>query len=351
MMFKKCQPPRLAVRVLLVLGFGLLTFKLYRYTVHDPLQQSARDAFLALIPDDLASKPVTDERTCNCSQNRTTYTSAMPELQLETPLTFSSCDNYSTWRGPHQWVVSYAFYGPSATGFMKGIEENAQRVAEVYAGWTMRVYHSADTSKTAELEMLCSLWCRYPHLDFCQVGRLPPPLGDVSHANGMVWRFLVLGDSLVDRFIIRDVDSIPYQREVDAVQDWIRSNTSWHFMHDNPVHNTIILGGMWGGTNRNLQETTAMRHNLLADGNNYYMKGADQELLAKHLWSRVQHTGDFVRHASFLCKKLPGSVPFPSQRQNGEFVGAPVLIYENQTISKECPEECRPKDHLDWIHC
>ena len=41
---------------------------------------------------------------------------------------------------------------------------------------------------------------------------------------------LPVGDSLVDYFMSRDSDSLILEREVDAVNEWIKSNTLLHVM-------------------------------------------------------------------------------------------------------------------------
>jgi len=49
---------------------------------------------------------------------------------------------------------------------------------------------------------------------------------------GMLWRFTVVADPTVDRFIVRDVDSRLNYRESIAVEEWIQSNKSFHIMRD-----------------------------------------------------------------------------------------------------------------------
>jgi hypothetical protein len=62
------------------------------------------------------------------------------------------------------------------------------------------------------------------------------------------WRFLPLGDPLVDIFVVRDLDSRLTQRERVAVEEWENSNYTVHAMRDNSNHGTSLLGGMWGAT-------------------------------------------------------------------------------------------------------
>ena len=58
-----------------------------------------------------------------------------------------------------------------------------------------------------------------------------------------------------------------------------------------------------------------------------------------------------IAHDSYLCKNYPFTKAFPTQRRNepNNFVGS--VVSENANLWQECPKECRPKDHLDWIHC
>ena len=58
-----------------------------------------------------------------------------------------------------------------------------------------------------------------------------------------------------------------------------------------------------------------------------------------------------LSHDAYFCKKFPKSRPFPTRRKNvpNNFVGS--YFNKNETHWKECPEECRPVDHKDWIYC
>ena len=58
-----------------------------------------------------------------------------------------------------------------------------------------------------------------------------------------MFRYLVMFDPNVDVFISRDVDSIIWRREVDAVTEWLRSNYTFHSMRDNRNHGVVMLAG------------------------------------------------------------------------------------------------------------
>ena len=83
-----------------------------------------------------------------------------------------------------------------------------------------------------------------------------------------------------------------------------------------------------------------------------FIKGSIKKVLSRPLVSK--HT---LAHDSYLCKKYKDSETraFPTKRIQGvgNFVGS--VIETGGTISfteaYECPKECRPPDHQDWIYC
>ncbi len=45
-----------------------------------------------------------------------------------------------------------------------------------------------------------------------------------------MWRWFPIGDRFVDLWLSRDSDSMIYQREVDAVDAWLKSDKLVHIM-------------------------------------------------------------------------------------------------------------------------
>ena len=75
-------------------------------------------------------------------------------------------------------------------------------------------------------------------------------------------------------------------------------------------------------------------------------KGSDQVFLTDYVYPFVVNRATI--HDSYYCRLYSNSKPFPSKRVGFAFVGN---SFANQTNTKECPIECRPNDHIDWIHC
>ena len=96
----------------------------------------------------------------------------------------STCSEFATLRGKGQKVVSYSFYvneenpDNNERRYFSRIEFRAQEVLESYPGWTMRLYYDVDNEATKK--RLCDLYCRFPHLDLCNVNNLPQPLGNLK---------------------------------------------------------------------------------------------------------------------------------------------------------------------------
>ena len=81
-----------------------------------------------------------------------------------------------------------------------------------------------------------------------------------------------------------------------------------------------------------------------------FIKVHDQTLLAKYVWPWAEKVS--MQHDSFNCRMFPGSIGFPTPRQNtsNNFVGAVVNL--NWTMNWMCPRECRRSGHQhDWEYC
>lgn len=97
--------------------------------------------------------------------------------------------------------------------------------------------------------------------------------------SGLFWRFLVIDDPTVKRFLIRDADSLLSFRERSAVVRWCRSNKWFHTMRDYFSHTELILAGMWGGCHGPIDNIEKMITHYLAKNNNTSPRFQDQHFL------------------------------------------------------------------------
>ena len=193
-------------------------------------------------------------------------------------------------------------------------------------------------------------------------------LNEESHPGletkfGMLWRFAPMADEYVSEWHSRDLDATILEREVLAVQEWKKTNYTFHIMRDNPAHVTDILGGMFGiqqHTNDSKLMRRAEFEKMVHDHGSGWTKGDDQIALTNVLTHSAVE--DSVVHDSYLCLQgyLEGALqlPFPTQRLSGQNFtkpapGVPNFVGNtgNDAIVHVCPVQCRPKDHKDWLLC
>jgi hypothetical protein len=104
---------------------------------------------------------------------------------------------------------------------------------------------------------------------------------------GMTWRFLAACDPTVDIMLSRDCDSQISQREADAINEWLTSDSSFHVIRDNPAHGIEIMGGTWGckGGINDMQELI----DKWTKTHKFINKGDDQIFLRACIWPRIQN--------------------------------------------------------------
>jgi predicted O-methyltransferase YrrM len=131
--------------------------------------------------------------------------------------------------GSNKKIISFSIYGEKPLYYL-GAELNIKEAKEIYPGWICRFYCTKDVPN---LEKLKELDCEVIVPD------LPSP--------PIYWRILACDDPNVDVCIQRDSDSVVNSREKVAVDEWINSDKTLHFMHDcSQGHFHKIMAGMWG---------------------------------------------------------------------------------------------------------
>lgn len=208
-------------------------------------------------PDNQKDSPTKHVSTlCNCGK-----VIAMPdESNLPDPNAFQWCSPESSVRGTHQKVITYTLYGnvqDSAISkrYFSLLKNISLTTEKYYPGWIVRIYHNIRDRDGPEKEahsQLCDIYCRFSHVDLCSFPLLVERIGsstipiDPAHLTGLnprMFRYLVMLDPNTDIFISRDIDSIIWRREVDAVEEWLRSNYTFHVMRDHNNHGVVALAG------------------------------------------------------------------------------------------------------------
>ena len=252
-------------------------------------------------------------------------------------------------------VLSYSLFGKNAWKrygeFIKNIAEEAERNI-LYKDWSIRIYTDA-LSLPVDLQKQYKQ--RYKNLLFCNIAKIPK-YGDLSYRNARIWRYIPIADVSVDITCVRDLDSPLLNRESDAVQQWMDTDTVMHIMRDSPEHTSKIMGGLWcfrGSKDRNFSQMIlelALKYSQNRSLEREADKFNDQHLLNAYIWPLIKN--DVIQHDAFSCIHHKHTTPFPSERTQG-FVGCVRNLKNNECIRKgrKCPEMCRPREHLNWEYC
>lgn len=149
-----------------------------------------------------------------------------------------------------------------------------------FEGWELRIHHDE------------SIW-------HCYYGDVLLRLHDQGLVNlvarpaprtlceGMLWRMLPAWDGSVDRFITRDVDSLPTPRDRQMVEEWIAAGHDAHVIHDSTSH-TGLMGGTAGYIPGAVRLAFGSFEEMLAAAPaDLSQHGADQILLGTVLQNRM----------------------------------------------------------------
>lgn len=163
-----------------------------------------------------------------------------------------TCDLFNSLRrGKAQKVISYSLYNKFTPFFYDKLKVNTIQMTKVYPEWRIRVYYDDSIDKS----IICQIECQKNEngilmdvADFCHIKNVELKFNAASlnneneknkyvfnadYIHAMVWRWLPLGDTFVDVFSSRDMDSYLLQREVDSVSVWLKSDKVGHIMRGN----------------------------------------------------------------------------------------------------------------------
>ena len=159
-------------------------------------------------------------------------------MPTETPIQFNQESNDAYFykkvkEGSGKKVISFSLYGKKPLYYL-GAEKNIEEAKEIYPDFICRFYCTNDVPNLNRLKDLAEKGeCELIIPKFTS-----PPI---------FWRMLACDDPDVDICLQRDCDSVVNYREKGAVEEWLKSGKTLHFMHDcKSGHFHKIMAGMWG---------------------------------------------------------------------------------------------------------
>lgn len=212
---------------------------------------------------------------------------------------------------PGRHIVAFSLFGDNPrygeTAFL-----NVGAVARLLPGWTARIY--CDASVPAGLRARLAAAGAQVHEVDADTAR------DIS---GLMWRFLVLDDPGVSRYLLRDADSLVSTREAAAVQAWLDSDRWFHALRDYHTHTELLLAGLWGGCGGVFQGMAARMRAYMAGIESVGARVIDQHFLRRHAWPTVRQS--LLMHDSVFA--WHGAQPWPPHAPHG--LGATFHVGSN----------------------
>jgi hypothetical protein len=214
---------------------------------------------------------------------------------------------------PPENVIAYCLWG-NEPRYRVPLLENVRILPHLFPGWTIRLYHDS----SVEAGYIADLAARG-----VQLRPMSQPPGQPVHRK-LLWRFEVIADPTVRRFLIRDADALLCVKERVAVDAWLQSRYHFHAMRDWYSHTDLLLAGMWGGVANILPPPAKLLQSYTAwrVENDH----VDQDVLSETVWPTIRR--DVLIHDSIFTGCL-GSVAFPpyGHQPPGYHIGQNAFLY------------------------
>ena len=240
---------------------------------------------------------------------------------------------------PTENIISYSLFG-QLPRYCEGAILNVQLAKEIYPEWTCRFYVNETVPNTV-IQRLQQAGAQIVHVQQPEI-------------LGFFWRFLVLEDPTVKRFLIRDADSLLGYRERAAVDEWISSNQWFHVMRDFYSHSELILAGMWGGCTGVFQQVKAGMIAFIQAHQTDTQRELDQEYLRQAIWPTIQQSllSHDSQHYDVDALDFPAPTKLTAHEQLPFHIGAndatQVIQFQiNHSSAKEITWILRNEQHQE----
>lgn len=195
-------------------------------------------------------------------------------------------------------IISYCLWGNNPK-YTIGAIRNAELASKYYSDWVCRFY----ISKTVPENIILQLKS-FKNVEIVECKEN----GDWKFT---MKRFLPMSEN-VELMLSRDTDSRIDEREVCAVNEWIKSGKSAHIMRDHPYHGGFpMLAGMFGIKGGIIKNVSSL-FNLVKEIPEQYHY--DQIFLSNFIYPFIEN--DVLIHDEIFIKN-----PFPTKRNGLKFVG------------------------------
>ncbi|WP_089605916.1 tetratricopeptide repeat protein [Acinetobacter piscicola] len=205
-------------------------------------------------------------------------------------------------KNPAENIIAFSLFGENPR-YCETSVINVDLAKEIYPDWICRFYVDDSVPENVVQRL---------HAKGAQIIIVNEQQRQIS---GLFWRFFVMDDPTVKRFLIRDADSLVSYREQAAINEWLKSDKWFHLMHDYYSHTELILAGMWGGCQGVLNGLEKQIQQFLNTGHYLNSRVADQHFLRFCIWPSLKQS--VLNHDSYHFDE--NSVDFPQSNLHKDY--------------------------------
>ena len=207
-------------------------------------------------------------------------------------------------------VIAFSLWGNNPR-YLSGALRNVEMAEILYPDWQCRFY----TNDTVPEHILRKLGARGVDVRKMTIAKRP--------FDGLFWRFHAVSDTKIDRFLIRDCDSVINVKERVAVDEWLASGKHFHVMRDYYTHTDLVMAGMWGGVTGVIKNVEKVISDYVES--HIQSRVMDQSFLNECLWSTIKES--VLVHDSCFETKYSSSFPPYCHLPPGRHIGQDEFTY------------------------
>ena len=190
-------------------------------------------------------------------------------------------------------IISFSLLDASPAAAV-GAVANTKLAGSLYPGWRCRFY----IGKAVPANVKDAL--------FSQGAEIIEAWEQYADIPSVLWPYLAADDPGVAAFLCRNAHARLSQKEVAAVDAWLRSGKRAHVMRDHILHRNLVLPGLWGArTDNPLFVAARIQRFMAAYGSP--PNGREQRFLDSEIWPAIRD--DCLIHDSYY--NLFNAQPFP----------------------------------------
>ena len=171
------------------------------------------------------------------------------------------------WNAGSRNVISVSIDGDDIDK-LYGALRYSQLVPIVFPRWRLRIYTSSAALNTTNSHHVLRILVKKLKNSGVEVFKVRGQTAE--HLPSELWPYLVADDAEVDRFIVRNSDTRPSDREAAALDDWLMTNgtvKALYCIRDHPLHAVQpLVPGLVGGVPRLLRNASGTTFRKLMRG-------------------------------------------------------------------------------------